>query len=103
MKPIRGFKQILTINEIKYVMPIPITPANKPIITVSAINKLDTSLLRPPSERITPISLIRSTTDTYVIIPIMTVETTKDKAVNAISAYETISIIVLINEIIKPT
>ena len=43
---------------------IPNIPDAKPIIIDSALNKWLTSFFLPPSERITPISFVRSTTDT---------------------------------------
>ena len=84
--PINGLTIRLMIIDAKYVKPIPINPDVNPIINVSAVNKFETSFLRPPSERITPISFVRSTTETYVIIAIITLETTNDNAVNPIKA-----------------
>ena len=57
------------ISKIKVII-IPIIPATAPIINVSALNRCPTSFLRPPSDLITPISFVRSTTDIYVMIPI---------------------------------
>ena len=47
-----------------YVTNTPISPAVKPMMTVSALNMLDTSLLRAPKDLKIPISFVRSTTDT---------------------------------------
>ena len=55
---------IILTNESIYVIPTPITPDTPPIIKASALNNLETSFLRPPRERITPISLTLSITDT---------------------------------------
>ena len=49
-----------------YVTEIPNKPENPPMRKVSTLNKLATSSLRPPRERMIPISLIRSITLTYV-------------------------------------
>ena len=86
------------ISKIKVII-IPIIPATAPIINVSALNRCPTSFLRPPSDLITPISFVRSTTDTYVMIPIITVETTNDMAVKTIKEVVTTVIRVLIIEI----
>ena len=60
------------------VMPMPIIPAENPIISVSALNTRATSFFDAPNARNTPISFILSSTDIYVIIPIIIDETTKD-------------------------
>lgn len=65
---------------------MPNTPAESPSIKVSAVKRLETSRLRPPSERMTPISFIRSTTETYVIMPIITDDTIRAREVKETSA-----------------
>ncbi len=77
----------------------PITPATNPIIMVSALNTRMISTFLAPTARSTPISLVRSTTDAYVIMLIMTDDTTSDIAANAISTYEIMSIISLIESV----
>ena len=47
---------------------MPSTPDNSPISTVSALNTREISRLLAPIERRTPISLVLSSTDIYVII-----------------------------------
>src|SRR5690554_3767474 len=84
------------INDAKYVKPIAIKPDINPIIAVSATNRFDTSRFLPPSDLITPISFTLSTTDTYVMIAIITLETTSDNVVKPISAI----VIILITPLI---
>ena len=67
------------------VIPIPSNPATKPIIKVSALNTLEISFLEAPIALKIPISFVLSSTDIYVIIPIMMLETTNDIDTNAIS------------------
>lgn len=70
---------------------IPNTPATNPIMVVSALNTFDTSRLLAPTERNTPISLVLSITEVYVIIPIITLETTSDIDAKAIKTYDIVS------------
>ena len=58
-------------------------PANRPMRKVSALKRFLMSRFLAPSERSTPISFVLSTTDTYVMTPIMTEETIREIAVNA--------------------
>ena len=74
---------------IKYVNNAPITPAVKPIINTSALNTRLISFFLAPKLRKTPISFVLSTTDTYVIIPIITLDT-----INEIDANTTNTILI---------
>jgi hypothetical protein len=47
----------------KMVVPMPKRPAAKPMVSVSALNTLEMSLLEAPMERSTPISLVLSKTE----------------------------------------
>jgi len=85
------------------VTPIPIKPATKPMIIVSALNTREISFFDAPMLRSTPISFVRSNTEIYVMIPIMIELTTSEIATNAISTYEIALIIVLMEDIIVPT
>ena len=67
------------------------------------MNILETSFLEAPILLNTPISLVLSSTDMYVIIPIIIEETISDIATNAIKTYEIALIIVLTDDIIIPT
>ena len=53
------------------VIPIPNSPAIKPTINVSALNTLEISFLDAPIALNIPISFVLSSTDIYVIIPII--------------------------------
>ena len=57
------------------VITIPIIPEVKPMIKVSALNTREISRLEAPMARKIPISLVRSRTEIYVMIPIMILET----------------------------
>ena len=67
------------------VMHTPMVPDANPMITVSAVNMLETLRFEAPMDRSTPISLVRSCTEIRVITPIMMEDTTSDIATNAIS------------------
>ena len=67
------------------VIPIPIIPDIKPIIKVSALNTLDISFLDAPIALSIPISFVLSSTEMYVIIPIIIDETISEIATNAIN------------------
>ena len=67
-----------------YVIIIPIKPEHKPIIKVSALNTRVISFFLAPSALNIPISLVRSNTEIYVIIPIIIEDTTRDIAEKAI-------------------
>ena len=64
---------------------IPSAPETKPSISVYALNILETSFLEAPILLNTPISLVLSSTEMYVIIPIIIEETISDIATNAIN------------------
>ena len=53
------------------VIMIPIRPAQKPTIRVSALNTRETSFLDAPIARRIPISFVLSSTEIFVIIPIL--------------------------------
>ena len=72
---------------------MPITPAVKPIMIVSALNTLETSIFLAPILLKIPISFVRSITDTYVIIPIIIELTTSETPAKAINTYEIMLII----------
>ena len=74
---------IIGINE--YVIPIPNSPDNKPIINVSALNIEDMLCLDAPIALKIPISFVLSYTEMYVIIPIIIEDTTKEIDTNAIN------------------
>ena len=68
----------------RYVIRTPNKPEVNPIITVSALNILETSCLDAPIARRIPISLVRSCTEIRVITPIIMEETTKEIETKAI-------------------
>lgn len=82
---------------------IPITPAVNPRITASALNTREISRFDAPIERRIPISFVRSSTEMYVIIPIIIEDTTSDIATNAISTYDIAFIMVVTDDIISAT
>ena len=63
---------------------IPIAPAVKPTMVVSALNTFEISRFDAPIERRIPISLVRSSTEIYVIIPIIIDDTISEIATKAI-------------------
>ena len=67
------------------VIPIPNNPAINPTMNVSALNTLEISFLDAPIALNIPISFVLSSTDIYVIIPIIIDETINDIATNAIN------------------
>ena len=69
----------------RYVITMPSNPEANPTITVSALNRPDTSRFEAPIARKIPISLVRSCTEIRVITPIIIDDTTNDIATNAIS------------------
>ena len=96
-----GETTALMIRQTIAVIPMPMRPLMIPVTKFSAMNKRETSFLRPPRERITPISLTLSMTEIYVITAIMKEETTSDKEVKTTKAVVIIVIIVLIAEMIN--
>ena len=80
------------------VIPIPITPETLPTIKVSALNTRDTSCFDAPMARRMPISFVRSSTDIYVIIPIIIEDTTRDIATKAIRMPEMTSMTVVMED-----
>ena len=64
---------------------MPITPAVKPSMSVSALNTREMSCLLAPMERRMPISFVRSRTEIYVMMPIIMEDTTSEMLTNAIS------------------
>ena len=72
-------------NVSNIVIPIPNSPAIKPTINVSALNTLEISFLDAPIALNIPISFVLSSTDIYVIIPIIIDETINDIATKAIN------------------
>ena len=73
------------------------------MITVSALNILETFLLDAPIARRIPISFVLSCTDIRVITPIIIEETISDTATNAISTYVIALIMVVTDDIMIPT
>ena len=69
---------------ISSVRPMPMTPAVRPMIIVSALKTRETSFFDAPIARRMPISYVRSSTLIYVMMPIMMEETTSDIATKAI-------------------
>ena len=67
------------------VMPTPSRPEQSPMIKVSALKTCATLRLEAPMARRIPISLVRSRTEIYVMIPIMMEETMSDTETKAIS------------------
>ena len=67
---------------------MPIIPAIKPTISVSALKILPTSRLLAPKLRKIPISFVRSSTEMYVIIPIIIDETTSEIPTKQISTID---------------
>jgi len=72
----------------------PKIPDASPMSNVSALKILEISFLRAPKLRMMPISLVLSTTETYVMMPIMTDDTTSEIPANAVK----MMVMVLINE-----
>ena len=68
----------------RYVTSTPSNPEENPIITVSALNILETFFFDAPIALKIPISLVRSCTDIKVITPIIIEDTTNDTATKAI-------------------
>ena len=62
--PVRAPKIKLIGIDKSYVTPTPIAPANRPIKNVSALKRFLISRFLAPSDRRTPISFVRSTTET---------------------------------------
>ena len=85
------------------VITIPSAPDTKPSISVSALNTRETSFFDAPILLKIPIYFVLSSTEIYVIIPIIIEETTSEIATNAISTAEIAVIIVLTDDIIMPT
>ena len=71
--PVRLYIILFIGNVNKTVIPIPNSPDINPIINVSALNTLDISFLDAPIALNIPISFVLSSTDIYVIIPIIIV------------------------------
>ena len=69
----------------RYVTPVPIIPDMNPMITVSALNMLDTLPLEAPIALSMPISLVLSWTEMSVMTPIIIEETIREIDTNAIS------------------
>ncbi len=67
------------------VSPTPRSPDNRPMMNVSALKTFVTSRLLAPMARRMPISLTRSRTEIYVMMPIMMLLTTREMLTNAIS------------------
>ena len=61
------------------------SPDEKPMMTVSALNMTETSRLEAPMARRMPISRVRSWTEIRVMTPIMMEETTSEMATKATS------------------
>ena len=83
--PVKACKIKLMGIHNKYVMSIPSTPDEKPIITVSALNIFDTFAFDAPSERSIPISFVLYCTEIRVITAIIIDETISEIATKAIS------------------
>ena len=66
------------------VIPIPNKPLSNPIINVSALNIDEIFFLDAPIALKIPISFVLSSTEIYVIIPIIIDDTTNDIDTNAI-------------------
>src|SRR3954470_15038271 len=82
--------------------PTPMIPAVNPMIIVSALNTLEMSFLRAPTLRRIPISLVRSMTETYVMMPIIIVETKREIAAKPVSTYVTVlSSVPVMDEIVS--
>ena len=67
------------------VMPTPSRPEQSPMMKVSALKTCATLRFEAPMARKIPISLVRSRTEIYVMIPIMIEETMSDTEIKAIS------------------
>ena len=83
--PVRACKMILIGMHKRYVTITPKRPEAKPIIKVSALNILETSLFDAPIARSIPISFVLSCTDISVITPTIIHETISDMATKAIN------------------
>ena len=86
----------------RYVTSTPKSPDANPMISVSALNILDTSRFDAPIARKIPISFVRSCTDMSVITPIIIDDTTRDMDTNAINTYVIASIMVVMDDINNP-
>ena len=67
------------------VMPMPMAPEQKPSMSVSALNTREISRLLAPMARRMPISFVRSSTEIYVMMPIIMLDTMSEMATNAMS------------------
>ena len=67
------------------VMPMPMAPEQKPSMSVSALNTREMSRLLAPMARRMPISFVRSSTEIYVMMPIIMLDTMSEMATNAMS------------------
>ena len=85
------------------VSPTPSNPAIRPSISVSALNTRAISCYDAPMARRMPISFVRSSTEIYVIMPIMIDETTSEIETNAIRTYEMALMIVVTERISSAT
>ena len=83
--PVIVYIKLFIGNVNNIVIPIPNSPAINPTINVSALNTLEISFLDAPIALNIPISFVLSSTDIYVIIPIIIDETINDIATNAIN------------------
>ena len=81
-------------------MPIPKIPAKAPVMNVSALNTFEILCFEAPIARRIPISFCLSSTEIYVMTPIIMEDTTSEIATKAINTYEmtfTISVTDVIN------
>ena len=84
-------------------MPIPISPAIRPVMNVSALKISPTLRLEAPMARRIPISFLRSSTLMCVMTPIMIDDTMSEIATNAMRT-QLITLTILVTEaIIVPT
>ena len=83
--PVSAWSTRLIGMQVRYVKRIPMRPDARPMMMVSALNMLDTSLFDAPIARRIPISFVLSCTEMSVITPIIIDDTTSDTATNAIS------------------
>ena len=65
--------------------PMSRTPAQQPMMKVSALNTWEMFRLEAPRARRMPISLVRSITEMWVMMPIMMQDTTREMATKAMS------------------
>ena len=83
--------------------PMPMSPAQQPMMKVSALNTWEMFPLEAPRARRMPISLVRSSTEMWVMMPIIMQDTTREMPTKPMSSREMPSMMVVREEVSMPT